>query len=165
MKKILLATFIFIFFLTTTAIAFASQSEEDKILAAAENLFIQMKNKDYKAIWESVTSRTKEVIVNDVYKASVNDKVAITKESVASDFNSNGPNARAYWDSYLTVFDPIIVLEHCQWTMGKIEHDAAEIYVQHKKSNLPATLKMYKENNVWKLGLEESFGVKKMNLF
>jgi hypothetical protein len=49
--------------------------------------------------------------------------------------------------------------------MGKINKDTAEIYVQNKKSELPAILKMFKEDDVWKLGLEESFGARKLNPF
>jgi hypothetical protein len=49
--------------------------------------------------------------------------------------------------------------------MGEINSYTAEIYVQHKKSEKPAVLKMFKEDNVWKLGLEESFGTRKLNTF
>lgn len=165
MKKKSFVALIIILFLTTAAAAFAGQTEEDKILAAAENLFVQMKNKDYKAIWKSLTSKTKEIIIDDVYKASKKQKIEFKKEYLANDFSSNGPNAQAYWDSYLTVFDPVIVLEKCKWTMGKINEDTAEIYVQHKNSELPAVLKMFKEGDVWKLGLEETFGARKLNPF
>jgi len=165
MNKKPIVVLIIIFFLTITATAFAGQPEEDKILAAADNVFVQMKNKDYKAIWASLTSRTKEIIINNVYKASKKQKIEIKKEYLANDFSSNGPNAQEYWDSYLTVFDPVIVLEQCTWEMGKIEKNEAEVILKYKKSDKPAILKMYKENNEWKVGLEESFGARKLNPF
>jgi len=147
------------------ATAFAGQIEDDKILSAADNLFVQMKNKDYKAIWESISSETKEIIINDVYKASKKLNIEIKKEYLASDFSSNGHNAQAYWNSYLTFFDPVMVLEQCEWKMGKIEKNEAEVILQYKKSDKPAILKMYKENDKWKVGLEESFGTRTINPF
>ena len=165
MNKKSIVVLIIILFLTIATVAFAGQTEEDKILSAADNLFVQMKNKDYKAIWGSLTSKTKEIIINDVYKASKKQKIKIEKEDLANDFNTNGLNAQEYWDSYLTVFDPVIVLEQCTWEMGKIEKNEAEVILKYKKSDNPAILKMYKENNEWKVGMEESFGSRKMNPF
>ena len=165
MNKKSIVVLIIILFLTIATAALAGQTEEDIILSAADNLFVQMKNKDYKAIWGSLTSKTKEIIINDVYKASKKQKIKIEKEDLANDFNTNGPNAQEYWKSYLTVFDPVIVLEQCTWEMGKIEKNEAEVILKYKKSDNPAILKMYKENNEWKVGMEESFGSRKMNPF
>jgi len=165
MNKKSIVVLIIILFLTIATATLAGQTEEDKILSAADNLFVQMKNKDYKAIWGSLTTKTKEIIINDVYKASKKQKIKIEKEDLANDFNANGPNAQEYWDSYLTVFDPVIVLEQCTWEMGKIEKNEAEVILKYKKSDNPAILKMYKENNEWKVGMEESFGARKMNPF
>ncbi len=49
--------------------------------------------------------------------------------------------------------------------MGKIEKNEAEIFLQNKTSEKPAILKMFKENNEWKVGLEESFGARKLLIF
>jgi len=165
MKKKSIIVLISIFFLTTNVTAFAGEIEEDKILSAADNVFVQMKNKDYKAIWQSITSKTKEIIINDVYKASKKYNSEIKKEHLANDFSSNGPNSQVYWDSYLTVFDPVMALEQCKWEMGEIGKKEAEVILQYKKSDKPAILKMYKENNEWKVGLEESFGTRKISSF
>jgi hypothetical protein len=45
--------------------------------------------------------------------------------------------------------------------MGEIEKDKAEIILQYRKSEKPAILKMFKEDNEWKVGLDESFGARK----
>jgi hypothetical protein len=58
-----------------------------------------------------------------------------------------------------------MVLEECDWKMGNIKKSEAEIVLQYKKSDKPAILKMYKENDEWKVGLEESFRVLKINPF
>jgi hypothetical protein len=141
------------------------EDEEDKILSAAENVFAQMKNKNYPAIWDGLSAKTKEIIISDVYKASKKMKIEIAKEELAKDFSSSGLNAKAYWDGYLKVFDPVVVLEQCRWGMGKVKEKTAEIYVLKKNAERPALLKMYKEDGVWKLGLEESFGARKLNPF
>ena len=164
MKKFIAALTI-IFSLATGATAIALQTQESEILFAAENLFLQMKDKNYQKIWDNLTSKTKKSIIEDVYKVSRKMKIDVKKEDLANDFAFSGPHARAYWDSYLSVFDPDTVLKECVWSMGKIKGNAAEINVLHKNSERPAVLKLYKEDNAWKLGLEESFGARKLNPF
>lgn len=167
MKKYTFNTFIIAFFITCASAAIANDraDEENKILSAAENVFVQMKNKNYVAIWEGLSNKTKEIIVNDVHKTAKKMKIEIAKDELMKDFSTNGPNAKAYWDSYLNVFDPVMALEQCKWYMGKVKSDTAEIYVLKKDSERPALLKLYKENGAWKLGLEESFGARKLNPF
>jgi hypothetical protein len=165
MKKKSIIFLIVVFCFTAAEVSFAGQTEENEILTAADNLFVQMKNKDYKAIWESLTFKTKEIIISDVYKTSKKENIELKKEYLARDFSSNGPQAQAYWNSYLRVFDPVIVLEQCIWEMGEIGKKEAEVILKYKKSDKPAILKMYKENNEWKVGLEESFGTRKINSF
>jgi hypothetical protein len=58
---------------------------------------------------------------------------------------------------YLEVFDPDYVLERGKWTMGKIEKEKAEIIIRYKKSERPAVLKIFKEDGILKVGLEETF--------
>lgn len=167
MRKKVCIALIVIIFTAWAGVNFAApmEDEKDKILSAAENVFVQMKNKDYPAIWEGLSAKTKEIIISDVYKVSKKMKSEIAKEELARDFAANGPNSQAYWDNYLKVFNPVVVLEQCQWGMGKSEKDTAEIYVLSKGAERPALLKMYKEDDIWKLGLEESFGARKLNPF
>jgi hypothetical protein len=97
-----------------------------------------------------------------VYKESKKAGVEYKKNELLSDFNSGGMLAKAYWDSFLTAFDSNIALEQCKWEMGKIEKNEAEIILKYKKADKPVILKMYKENNAWKVGLKESFGTSKL---
>ena len=55
------------------------------------------------------------------------------------------------------MFNPDFVLEESKWEMGKIEKDKAEIIIRYRKSEGPATLKMFKEEGKWVVGLEETF--------
>ena len=66
--------------------------------------------------------------------------------------------AKAYWNSYLNAFDPNTLLEQSKWEMGAMKKDKAEISILYKKSTKPAVLLLYMEGNVWKVGLEETFG-------
>lgn len=154
-------------FLVHTALA-ADQNappREDAILAAANNLFTFMKNKEYASIWKGLSLKSKKTIVDNVYKESSKLGVVYKKDDLMNDFNSGGTIAKEYWNSFLFVFDPNMVLEQCKWDMGEIEKDEAEIILLYKKSDRPAIIKMYKEKNDWKVGLEESFGARRANLF
>lgn len=141
------------------------QAEEDSILSAAENLFINMKNKEYVSVWNCLSVKSKQVIIENVYTESKKTGVEYKKNELLNDFNFGGMLAKAYWDSFLTEFDSNIALEQCKWEMGKIEKKEAEVILKYKKSDKPAILKMYKENNAWKVGLKESFGARKLNPF
>jgi hypothetical protein len=141
------------------------QAEEDFILFAAENLFIYMKNKEYVSVWNCLSVKSQQVIIADVYKESKKTGVEYKKNELLRDFNSGGMFAKAYWDSFLTAFDSNIALEQCKWEMGKIEKNEAEVILKYKKSDNQAILKMYKENNAWRIGLKESFGVRNLSPF
>jgi hypothetical protein len=142
-----------------------NHAEEDSILSAAENPFIYMKNKEYVSIWNCLSVKSKRIIIDDVYTESKKAGVEYKKNDLLNNFNSGGMLARAYWDSFLAVFDSKIALEQCKWEMGKIEKNEAEVILKYKKSDRPAILKMYKENNAWKLGLKESFGARNLSPF
>ena len=60
---------------------------------------------------------------------------------------------------------PDIVLNESKWEIGKVGSDEAEIVLQYKKSEKPAVLKLFKEDNAWKLGLDESFGARGLSPF
>jgi len=88
-----------------------------------------------------------------------------SEDSLAKDFAAGGVMAKAYWDSFLFVFNPDIVLNESKWEIGKVGSDEAEIVLQYKKSEKPAVLKLFKEDNAWKLGLDESFGARGLSPF
>ncbi len=163
---IIIFSVLFVFFADISfSLPQKNQAEEDSILSAAENLFIYMKNKEYVSIWNCLSVKSKQIIIDDVYTESKKAGFEYKKNELLNDFNSGGMLARAYWDSFLTVFDSNIALEQCKWEMGKIEKNEAEVILKYKKSDRPAILKMYKENNVWMIGLKESFGTRNLNPF
>jgi hypothetical protein len=43
------------------------------------------------------------------------------------------------------------------WEVGKVEKNYAEVLVRYKKSENPTILRLYKEKDIWKFGLVESF--------
>jgi len=137
----------------------------DKILVAAESLFKAMNERNYPAVWSLLTAESKDTIVKNVYKASVKSGVAYSKEQIRADFEIGGLIAKTYWNSYLVEFDPNTVLEQSQWDIGFVQNARAEIKIQYKKAEKPALLQMHREDNVWKVGLEETFEGRKYLLF
>ncbi len=121
-----------------------------------------MKGKDYPAIWKFLTIKSKSAIVKNVQKASAKVGVEYSKKQISADFGIGGPLSKAYWDSYLAEFDPDMVLEHSRWEMGIIKNKKAAIIIHYEKSEKPALLKLNKEDGIWKVGLEETFGARKI---
>lgn len=160
MKKTILI-FLFIgltsFFSVASIAAEDPEDEQNKVLSSAEFLFKAMKEKNYPAIWSSLTASSKKDIVDTVYKAAVKDGTEYSKEQINIDFGIGGLIAKTYWASYLTAFDPATVLEQSRWNIGFIKNEKAEINIQYKKAEKPAILKMYREEGTWKVGLEETF--------
>jgi len=138
---------------------------QEQILSAAENYFVHLKNKNYAAVWGSLSAKSQAKIISDVRKENKKAGVENTNEALRNDFMTGGSMAKAYWDNFLFVFNPDMVLQECKWEMGKIKSDEAEIVLQYKKSEKPAILKLYKENGAWKFGLNESFGARDLSVF
>jgi len=133
----------------------------EEVLGAAESVFKFMKDKDYPAIWQGLTMETRNEIVASVRKAAKKTGQEYTAEQLVQDFAIGGPQAKAYWEAYLNVFNPDMVLEDCKWSMGPIEKNVAAVIVQYKKSDKPAILILKKEGGAWRLGLDETFGARK----
>ncbi len=140
-------------------------AQQEQILSAAENYFVHLKNKNYAAVWNSLSAKSRAKVISDVRKENKKAGVESSDEALANDFAAGGAMAKAYWDGYLFVFNPDIVLKECKWEMGKVGSGEAEIVLQYKKSEKPAVLKLYKENNAWKFGLDESFGARSLSVF
>ena len=121
-----------------------------------------MKGKDYPAIWKFLTIKSKKTIVKNVQKASAKADIKYLKEQIISDFDIGGPLSKLYWDSYLSEFDPDMILEHSRWEMGITKNKKAVVIIQYKKSERPAILKLFKEKEIWKVGLEETFAARTM---
>ena len=133
--------------------------ETDKILTAAESHFTMLKERQYRDIWKGLTAKTQESITENVIKESAKKGHVLTKEQTRNDFTTGGPLSKAYWDAYLSTFNPDMVLKQSVWKMGIIKKDYAEVILQFKKADNPAILQMKKEGGAWKVGLEETFGI------
>jgi hypothetical protein len=144
----------------STALTKPSEEEVSQVLTSAEMLFQAMADRNYTVIWQSLTAKTHQKTVDSVYKASSRKGIQIEKEEILADFVNGGEIAKAYWDSYLDVFDPEMALKQSKWTINKLKKDAAEINILYKKSPNPAILQLYREDNCWKVGLEETFGAR-----
>ncbi|GAB6270321.1 MAG: hypothetical protein STSR0003_01600 [Smithella sp.] len=169
MKRLLALIMIFPVLLLLPGSAAAQKDsdpvQQEQILSAAENFFVFVKHKNYAAVWSTLSAKSQSKIINDVRKESKKAGVESTPEALRNDFMSGGIMAKAYWDNFLFVFNPDMVLKECKWEMGKIKSSEAEIVLQYKKSEKPALLKMVKENNAWKFGLNESFGARDLSVF
>jgi hypothetical protein len=78
-------------------------------------------------------------------------------DAVRSDFVAGGPIARDYWNAFLRRFDPDVAIEHSRWEIGSVGKDRAEILITRHGADRPATLKMFREDGGWKVGLVETF--------
>lgn len=121
-----------------------------------------MKGKVYPAIWKFLTIKSKNAIVKSVRKASAKAGAKYSDEQISADFGIAGPLSKAYWYGYLSEFDPDMVLELSRWEMGITKNKKATIIIHYEKSKKPAILKLSKEKGIWKVGLEETFGARKM---
>ena len=143
--------------------AWAASPQDDPavpaILDRAESLFQSMKSRDYPAIFAALSAKSRETIVAETAAASAAAANASPPdtEAVRSDFGAGGPIARDYWDAFLRRFDPDAALEHSRWEIGSVGKDRAEILLTHHRADHPATLKMFREDGDWKVGLVETF--------
>lgn len=159
--QLALPLILFIFLLCPHVHAQDLSEESGTILSSAEAMFKSMQKKDYVAIWQSLSRKSQETIVQDTYKSVKPASPAHTEESVGRDFSSGGPLAIAYWNAFLNKFDPAMALEQSRWQMHTVNADNAEIIILYKKSQSPAMLKMFKEEGAWKVGLTETFWSRK----
>ncbi|MDO9558155.1 MAG: hypothetical protein Q7I89_00520 [Syntrophales bacterium] len=139
------------------AIAKPPDDDVNAVLLSAESLFKAMKQKNYKEIWQYLSAESKRSTIKAVYKSLRESKAEIDREQIGADFTEGGELAKAYWNSYLNVFDPDTVLQQSKWDIGFIKKDSAEISILYRKSKHPAMLLLYREANAWKVGLEETF--------
>jgi hypothetical protein len=136
----------------------AATDEADSILASAEFCFNAMAQKNYTALWRSLSAKSRTTIVEDVTKRAA---PTYRKEQVEADFSIGGLIAKSYWDEYLFYFDPNTVLKESRWEMGPVGKAQAEVTLQYRKAEQPARLKMFKEQDQWRVGLIETFGIER----
>lgn len=162
--------FFIIFLLFFAAVPAQAQKADDQfnaVLSSAESFFKSLKEKNYTIAWSLLSQKSQDTIIDDVFKEILKNQSPQTpaleypKEQINADFKTGGSLSRSYWNSFLVYFNPDFVLEQSKWDMGTIKKDIAEISIQYKKSDNPAMLRMHKENNAWKVGLVETFWIRK----
>jgi hypothetical protein len=134
---------------------------ENEVLSAAEGFFIALKENRFADAWESLTIKSRDTIVSEVFNEINKKEARIGKEVVKEDFYKNGELARLYWNAFLKNFDPDIILERSVWNIGKIKGDTAKIILKYEESEYNSELKLYKEDGRWHVGLVESFWIMK----
>ncbi len=121
-----------------------------------------MKEGDRPAAWRSLTEASRAAIVDDMHKSlsrTVNPPPS--REEVRRDFEADGPLARAYWSGFLKRFNPEMALSHSLWEMGPVEGDRAEVRMTYETSDRPAVVRLFREDGSWKVGLVETFWLRK----
>jgi len=156
-----------LFITTVPAYAQNTGDQLNAVLTPAESFFKSLKGKDYTKIWTLLSQKSQETIVDEVFKEILKNQslqttvMEYSREQILADFKVGGSLSKSYWNSFLEYFNPDLVLDQSKWDIGTVKKDKAEISIQYKKSDNPAMLKMFKENNVWKVGLVETFWTRK----
>ena len=127
------------------------------VLYSAEVFFISIKESDFESSWDLLSEKSKNKIINEIYDVSRDNGAEIEKDDIRRSFRQNGLIASNFWNSARSKFDPDMVLEDSRWEIGSIKNSKAEIIITYKESSRPSKLKMYKERDVWRVGLVETF--------
>ena len=165
MHKFLPAIFVLFLFIAIVIPCTSNAQDSNSInsvLDSAEKFFLSLRAKEYKTTWNLLSKKSQETIIKDVYKASNKIGAKTTKESIQQDFNNSGVISQNYWNAFLDTFDPNMILENSRWEIAFVKEYEAEITITHKKSGEPARLKIFKEDNIWKVGLVETFWTRKL---
>lgn len=133
----------------------------DTVLDSAEQFFLSLKNRNLELVWHLLTIKSRETIISDVYKASRKMGGEITREEIGKDFENGGVVSSNYWNAFLNTFDPDMILEESRWEIGPVKDNKAEVVITHRKSRDPAILRVFREDNIWRVGLVETFWTRK----
>ncbi len=136
-------------------------STETEVLESAEQFFVNLKERQYKAVWEFLSAESRETIIKEFYNSSRELLPDIQVEVIRKDFESNGVMFNSYWNAFLNSFNPDMILKQSVWKMGIVKTDTAEILLTYKKAAGPTTLKLVHEQGLWKIGLTETFWTRK----
>ena len=157
--SVLLLSCLFIF--NTPANSKDNHKTLDLVLDSAEKFFISLEKGEFATAWELLSEKSHNTIIDDVYKSSNKMNGNIKRKNIAADFKNRGIMFKSYWRAFSGNFDSDIILEDSRWKIGYILEDRAEILITYKQSEQPARLKMFKENNAWRIGLVETFWTRK----
>jgi len=163
MRKLLSVIFpLFLCFAIPCTLKAQDNDSIKAVLDSAEKYFILLRAREYKDVWGLLSEKSQKTIIKDVYKASNKIGANTTIEDIRRDFDNSGLISRNYWNAFLDTFDPALILEESRWEIGFIEAKEAEIIIKYRKSEQSARLKLFKENNKWKVGLVETFWTRKL---
>ncbi|PLX67361.1 MAG: hypothetical protein C0602_10590 [Denitrovibrio sp.] len=129
-------------------------------IEAADRFFVKMQHKEICSLWSMLTEESQRVIAKDIIKAD-NGENDLTNEVVLNDFENCGEITQSYWNAYLSAFDPNTVVNDAAWSIKEASDKNVDISLMYKTSTKPAILHMYFENAKWKVGLVESFWIRK----
>ncbi|MBI5740366.1 MAG: hypothetical protein HZA16_06560 [Nitrospirae bacterium] len=130
---------------------------EDAILESSERFFISLKKNDFNTAWNLLSLKSRETIISDIIRATRKAGGGTNKDDIIKDFENSGVISTSYWNAFLNTFNPDMILEECKWEMGVIDKQKAEIIITHRKASDPVTLKVLREDGVWRVGLVETF--------
>lgn len=156
---IILVSITFVVMITPCVVS-AEESGDDAVntmLAQAEDFFTALKNEKYEDAWTLLSEKSRRTIIDDVYIKYQKMGGAIQREFIEQDFKENGIIFKNFWNSFSRNFDTLMVLEQSRWQAGLMEQNKADIIITYKTSQNPLKLKMMRENDIWKVGLVETF--------
>lgn len=151
---------ILLFMHLSSTIALADKAE-DEILSVTEGFFIALKERRFADAWDLLTVKSKNTIIDEVYKDINKTKTKMGREVVKEEFQKKGELFDIFWNNFIKKFDPDTVLEQSAWNIGRIESDRATLILRYKRSEYDSELQIYKEEGKWKFGLVESYWTRK----
>jgi hypothetical protein len=128
-----------------------------QIFDAGERFFLSLKKGEYSRVWDLLSRKSRETIINDVYKVYLQTYPDFNKQDIIDDFGNNGEKFKSYWNSFRRNFNTEIALEKSHWEIGAVQKNDAEILIQYYRSDNPTRLRLTREKNSWKVGLVETF--------
>jgi hypothetical protein len=129
----------------------------DVILDSAEKFFLSLQYGEYDTVWNLLSEKSHNTIINDVYKSSRKVNEDVRREDIIHNFQRRGVMFHNYWNGFRSTLNTKTILEQSLWEIGFIDDTEAEIVITYKKSKNPTRLKMMKEKKLWRIGLVETF--------
>ncbi|MEW6602258.1 MAG: hypothetical protein AB1499_14900 [Nitrospirota bacterium] len=163
MKKIALLLVIVLINCLFISNAFAVSAQEDidytvdVIIAQAEDFFMSLKQGKYDTAWSLLSEESRNRIIDDIYDTYQNMGGEIRRSAIEQDFEKSGMIFKNYWNSFVRNVDVLMILDDCRWQPGVMKETKADIIITYMKSKNPLILHMVKENDLWKVGLVETF--------
>ena len=121
-------------------------------VVALRTFFTEVTNGDYAAAWAAFTRRSQDGIVQSVAGSE-----HMTSADVRKLFDTNDPSIRAgFWDSFRNSSQSATFVEAAM-APGRSLNGSGDSVVMTLTNGNTATLQMYREGKVWKVGWMETF--------